>query len=116
MSKVFFESFPGSCKNIKTESLEIRNKATVHIAAKLVSLDKKTTKKCNFQGELVLLPEQMPRQLFLSLKAKSRTKGFEVPPDVFGIVSQLPLFELLERSKWRKQVVWRRKEEEEECY
>ena len=115
MSKVFFESFPGSCKNIKTESLEIRNKATVHNAAKLIPLEKKT-KKCNFQGELVLLPEQMPRQLFLSLKAKSRTKGFEVPPDVFGIVSQLPLFELLERSKWRKQVVWRRKEEEEECY
>ena len=85
MSKVFFESFPGSCKNIKTESLEIRNKATVHIAAKFIPLEK--TKKCNFQGELVLLPEQMPRQLFLSLKAKSRTKGFEVPPDVFGIVS-----------------------------
>ena len=41
MSKVFFESFPGSCKNIKTESLEIRNKATVHIAAKLIHLEKK---------------------------------------------------------------------------
>ena len=114
MSKVFFESFPGSCKNIKTESLEIGNKATY--CGEVNSSGEKTTKKCNFQGELVLLPEQMPRQLFLSLKAKSRTKGFEVPPDVFGIVSQLPLFELLERSKWRKQVVWRRKEEEEECY
>ena len=41
MSKVFFESFPGSCKNIKTESLEIGNKATVHIAAKLIPLEKK---------------------------------------------------------------------------
>ena len=40
MSKVFFESFPGSCKNIKTESLEIGNKATVHIAAKLIPVEK----------------------------------------------------------------------------
>ena len=50
MSKVFFESFPGSCKNIKTESLEIGNKATVHIAAKLIPLENKQQRNAIFKG------------------------------------------------------------------